>query len=121
MTIHDLETPTLLVDANVLDRNLRKMASYCRDHKLALRPHTKTHKMPEIARLQLQHGAAGITAAKLGEAEVMADAGIKDILIVYPLWGEKKWSRLADLADRVRITVAIDSLAVANGISQTAQ
>ncbi len=68
MTIHDLDTPTLLIDVRVLDRNLRKMAKYCNDHKLRLRPHTKTHKMPEIARLQLQHGAAGITVAKLGEA-----------------------------------------------------
>src|SRR5207244_3991180 len=102
MTIHDLDTPALMIDVKVLDGNLRKMATYCNDHKLALRPHTKTHKMPEIARLQLQHGAAGITVAKLGEAEVMADAGIEDILIVYPLWGEKKWARLADLAARVR-------------------
>ena len=120
MTIHDLDTPALLIDVNVLDGNLRKMAKYCNDHKLALRPHTKTHKMPEVARYQLQHGAAGITVAKLGEAEVMADAGIGDILIVYPLWGEKKWARLVDLATRVRITVAIDSLAVAAGISRAA-
>jgi D-serine deaminase-like pyridoxal phosphate-dependent protein len=121
MTIHDLETPTLLVDANVLDRNLRKMAAYCKDHKLALRPHTKTHKIPEISRLQLQHGAAGITVAKLGEAEVMADAGVEDILIVYPLWGEKKWKHLTHLAGRSRITVAMDSLDVAAGISQAAK
>ena len=121
MTIHDLETPALLIDATVLDRNLRTMAEYCSDHTLALRPHTKTHKIPEIARLQLQHGAAGITVAKLGEAEVMADAGITDILIVYPLWGEKKWKRLTDLASRGRIAVAVDSLVVAAGVSQAAK
>jgi D-serine deaminase-like pyridoxal phosphate-dependent protein len=120
MTIHELDTPTLLIDRNVLDRNLRKMSKYCDDHKLKLRPHTKTHKIPEIARLQVQYGAGGITVAKLGEAEVMADAGIEDILIVYPLWGEKKWPRLVDLAARVRITVAVDSLVVAAGISQAA-
>lgn len=121
MTIHELDTPALLIDANVLDRNLRKMAAYCKGHKLALRPHTKTHKIPEIARLQVQHGAAGITVAKLGEAEVMADAGIDDILIVYPLWGERKWKHLTDLAGRSRITVAMDSLVVASGISQAAK
>jgi D-serine deaminase-like pyridoxal phosphate-dependent protein len=121
MTIHELDTPVLLIDAIVLDRNLRQMAAYCNDHKLALRPHTKTHKMPEMARLQLQHGAAGITVAKLGEAEIMADAGIDDILIVYPLWGERKWERLIDLASRVKVTVAVDSLAVATGISQAAK
>ena len=109
MTIYDLDTPALLIGANVLDRNLRKMAKYCKDHNLALRPHTKTHKIPEIARLQLQHEAAGITVAKVGEAEVMTDAGIEDILIVYPLWGENKLKCLADLARRVTITVALDS------------
>jgi D-serine deaminase-like pyridoxal phosphate-dependent protein len=107
MTIHDLDTPALLVDANVLDRNLLKMAAYCKDHQLALRPHAKTHKMPEIARLQVRYGAAGITVAKLGEAKVMVDAGIEDIVIVYPLWGEEKWEHLGDLASRCRITVAM--------------
>jgi D-serine deaminase-like pyridoxal phosphate-dependent protein len=121
VTIHDLETPALLIDRNVLDRNLSKMASYCKDHKLALRPHTKTHKIPEIARLQLQQGAAGITVAKLGEAEVMANAGIEDILIVYPLWGKKKWERLTNLAGRSRITVAVDSLDITAGISEAAR
>jgi len=120
MTIDDLDTPALLIDVNVLHRNLRKMAQYCGDHKLALRPHTKTHKMPEIARLQLHYGASGITVAKLGEAEVMADAGLDDILIVYPLWGEKKREHLIALAHRVKITVAIDSLVVAAAISQAA-
>jgi D-serine deaminase-like pyridoxal phosphate-dependent protein len=121
MTIHELDTPVLLIDANVLHRNLRKMAAYCDRHKLALRPHIKTHKMPEIAKLQLQYGATGITVAKLGEADVMADAGIDDILIVYPLWGDRKWARLADLANRARVSVAVDSLAAATGISQTAK
>ena len=121
MNIHDLDTPAVLIDADTLDRNLRKMASYCDTHSLTLRPHTKTHKMPEIARLQLQYGAPGITVAKLAEAEVMADAGVVDILIVYPLWGEKKWKRLAELAKRVRVSVAMDSLQVAAGISQAAK
>ena len=121
MTIHDLDTPALLIDVKVLDRNLRKMAQYCKDHRLALRPHTKTHKIPEIARRQMRHGAAGITVAKLGEAEVMADAGMEDILIVYPLWGEKKWKRLIALASRAKVTLAIDSLAVATGISEAAK
>ena len=121
MTIDDLDTPALLIDVNVLDRNLRRMAQYCRDHNLALRPHTKTHKMREIAQLQLRHGAKGVTVAKLGEAEVMADAGMDDILIVYPLWGDNKWTRLVELAGRVKITVAVDSLAVATGISRAAR
>jgi D-serine deaminase-like pyridoxal phosphate-dependent protein len=121
MNIHDLDTPAVLIDADTLDRNLRKMASYCDAHALTLRPHAKTHKMLEIARLQMHYGAPGITVAKLAEAEVMADAGLIDILIVYPLWGEKKWKRLAELAKRARVSVAMDSLQVAAGISQAAK
>ena len=121
MNIHDIETPAVLIDVDILDRNLRSMANYCKDHNLTLRPHTKTHKMPEIARLQMQYGAPGITVAKLGEAEVMADAGIGDIVVVYPLWGRSKWRRLASLAKRIKISVAMDSLAVAEGISDAAK
>jgi D-serine deaminase-like pyridoxal phosphate-dependent protein len=65
MTTHDPHRPALLIDKQVLDRNLSNMANYCHDHNLRLQPHTKTHKLPEIARLQLRHGASGITVAKL--------------------------------------------------------
>src|SRR6185312_12485758 len=121
MTLNDIETPAIVIDADILDRNLRRMADYCREHNLALRPHTKTHKMPEIASMQVRYGSPGITVAKLGEAEVMADAGMEDIVIVYPLWGESKWKRLAELAKRLKIAVAMDSLAVAEGISRAAK
>lgn len=121
MNLHDLETPAVVIDADILDRNLRNMASYCATHNIALRPHTKTHKIPAIAHMQLKYGAPGITVAKLGEAEVMADADVSDITIVYPLWGEKKWARLAELAGRVKIAVTMDSLEVAEGISRAAK
>ncbi len=121
MNIQDLDTPAVLIDFDTMGRNLRGMASYCAAHDLTLRPHTKTHKIPEIARLQMHYGAGGITVAKIGEAEVMADAGLNDILIVYPIWGERKWIRLAELAKRVKISVAMDSLQVAEGISQAAK
>jgi D-serine deaminase-like pyridoxal phosphate-dependent protein len=119
--IHEIETPAVLIDLDVLDRNLQKMASYCEMYNLSLRPHTKTHKTPQIAHLQIKYGAPGITVAKLGEAEVMADAGIADIVVVYPLWGESKWRRLAELAQRLRIAVSMDSLEVAEGISAAAK
>ena len=121
MNIYEIETPAVLIDADTLERNLRNMAGYCKTLKLSLRPHTKTHKIPEIARLQLRYGAPGITVAKLGEAEVMADAGVPDITVVYPLWGESKWKRLTELAKRVKISVTMDSLAVAEGISAAAK
>ena len=121
MNIDQIETPALVVDRAILDRNLLTMADYCRQHDLALRPHTKTHKIPQIAKLQVESGARGITVAKLSEAEVMAAAGIDDIVIVYPLWGESKWQRLTRLAERVRIGVAMDSLPIAMGISRAAK
>ncbi len=121
MRIDEIETPALLIEAGILDRNLRRMADYCHGHHLSLRPHTKTHKIPEIARMQVKYGATGITVAKLGEAEIMADAGINDIVIVYPIWGQSKWRRLNALAERVRIAVAMDSLPIAEGISKWAK
>lgn len=86
---------------------------------LRLRPHTKTHKSAYFARRQLDFGAAGITVAKLGEAEVMAAAGIDDILLAYPIVGPLKLARLKDLLLRVpRFTCAVDSLEVATGLSK---
>ena len=120
MKISDLDTPAVLIDVDVMERNLQSMSDYCAAHGLKLRPHTKTHKIPELAQLQLRLGASGITVAKLGEAGVMADSGVNDILIVYPLLGEKKLDRLVRLAECVRCAVAIDSLEVAQGISRAA-
>jgi D-serine deaminase-like pyridoxal phosphate-dependent protein len=120
MNIYDLDTPALLLDVARLDNNLQQMAAYCKRHKLDLRPHTKTHKSPVIAHMQIERGACGITVAKLGEAEVMADAGLTDILIQYPIVGEAKLRRLVSLAARCRLTIALDSLLVAKWISQAA-
>lgn len=117
MLISELETPALIVDLDVMDHNLSRMAEYCRSHQLLLRPHTKTHKIPELAKRQIEHGARGITVAKLGEAEVMLNAGITDILIAYPIVGAQKTERLARIAEQADITVALDSEEVARGIS----
>jgi D-serine deaminase-like pyridoxal phosphate-dependent protein len=117
MRISELDTPALVVDLDVMERNLSQMAEYCRRHRLRLRPHTKTHKIPELAKKQIKSGAVGITVAKLGEAEVMVKAGLDDLLIAYPLVGPTKTHRLADLAQRARITVSLDSEEAARGIS----
>lgn len=117
MTIAELDTPAVLIDVDVMEDNLRRMAAYCRQKSLNLRPHTKTHKIPAFARRQVELGATGITVAKLGEAEVMAAAGLTDILIAYPIFGELKWRRLVSLAERATITVAMDSLEIARAIS----
>src|SRR5215813_2363082 len=120
MLISDLDTPAVIVDLDVMDRNLSRVADYCRQHKLLLRPHTKTHKIPELAKRQIASGATGITVAKLGEAEVMLDAGIDDILIAYPIVGPQKTSHLARIAERAKVRVSLDSIDAAREISAAA-
>jgi D-serine deaminase-like pyridoxal phosphate-dependent protein len=120
MLISDLDTPSIIVDLDIMDRNLSRMANYAREHNLLLRPHTKTHKIPELAKRQLASGATGITVAKLGEAAVMLDAGITDMLIAYPIVGPEKTTRLACLAEQANITVSLDSEEVARGLSEAA-
>jgi D-serine deaminase-like pyridoxal phosphate-dependent protein len=104
-----LETPVPVIDLAVVERNLARMQAYADRHDLALRPHIKTHKLPRFAQAQVALGAVGITCQKLGEAEVMAAAGLDDILISYPLIGAEKARRLAALARRVTMQAAIDN------------
>ncbi|HJW61065.1 MAG TPA: alanine racemase, partial [Actinomycetota bacterium] len=117
-TLAELDTPALLVDLDVLEANLAEMAAVAGRAGVRLRPHTKTHKSPEIARMQVEAGAAGITCAKLGEAEVMADAGLDDLLIAYPLVGDEKLRRLRDLLEGARVRVSLDSVEVAEGLGR---
>lgn len=93
----DLDTPYLLLDEKRLRKNLADMQAYADAHHVALRPHTKTHKMPAIAQMQMQQGACGIAVAKVGEAEEMARAGLADILIANEIVGIQKWQRMAAL------------------------
>jgi D-serine deaminase-like pyridoxal phosphate-dependent protein len=109
-SIEDLSTPAVLVDLDVLERNIARMAARAREAGVRLRPHAKTHKCPEIARLQRAAGAWGLSVAKVGEAEVFADAGFEDLFVAFPVVGEDKGRRLASLADRVRLAVGVDSV-----------
>jgi D-serine deaminase-like pyridoxal phosphate-dependent protein len=117
MRLDALETPVLTADLDAVERNIARMQAYCDEHGLALRPHIKTHKLPQIARLQVDAGARGITCQKLGEAEVFADAGFDDMLISFPLVGDAKAERLAALAGRARMSVVGDSATVAEGLA----
>src|SRR5580700_6977607 len=121
MRVQDIDTPALLVDLNVMERNLRRVADYTERHGLRLRPHTKTHKSPRIGRRQLALGAAGLTVAKVGEAEVMLDAAPADLLVAYPVIGRAKLERLMAVARRARVTVSLDSLFAAQQLSAAAQ
>lgn len=114
-----LSTPFLLVDTAVTGQNVRRMAAYVAPHGLKLRPHTKTHKSRRVARMQLEAGACGLTVAKAGEAEVMADVS-NDILLAYPAADASRARRAAELALRVTLRVALDTAAAADAVSAAA-
>ena len=104
-----LDTPALLVDLDIMEANIAHVAKTCRAQGVAWRPHFKGHKTIEIARKQIAAGAIGLTCAKLGEAEVLADAGIRDILIANQIVGPAKMRRLTALLDRADVIVSVDS------------
>jgi D-serine deaminase-like pyridoxal phosphate-dependent protein len=116
-SVGEIETPAAVVDLDRLEANLQRLQTYADAHGVSLWPHTKTHKSPEIGLRQLALGAAGLTVAKTGEAEVFHDAGAPRILVHYPSFGADKWDRLAGLAGEVELTVAVDGLAAAEGLA----
>jgi len=118
--VHEIDTPALLIDLDAFQANASQMAQYFATRTTSLRPHAKTHKCPRIALTQLELGACGITCAKLGEAEVMADAGVRDILVANQIVG-RKIDRLTELAARCDLMVAVDSAANVTELSQGCQ
>lgn len=112
-------TPAVVVELNILEKNIRHMIHNNAIHNIAHRPHIKSHRSSELAKLQIANGAKGITCAKLGEAEVMCAAGIDDILIAYPIIGEDKLSRYAELHNRCKLLRSIvNSVEGAEGLSK---
>ena len=109
MLLDDLETPAVVIDLPKVEANLARAHDYAEAHGLALRPHIKTHKLPRFALRQMELGSVGITCQKLGEAEVMVEAGLRDILIPYNLLGPAKLARLKALTRRAAISVSADS------------
>lgn len=114
-------TPAVVVDLDVVERNVARIQKMCDEVGVANRPHVKTHKSPVLARLQVEAGAQGITCQKLGEAEVMAEAGLDDILISYNILGEHKLGRLGRLLAGTRVTVAADNPVVVEGLPRAAE
>jgi D-serine deaminase-like pyridoxal phosphate-dependent protein len=112
-----VDTPAVLIDLDIVERNIIRGQARLDDLGLKVRPHIKTHKLPLLAHAQLAAGAIGVTAQKLGEAEVMADAGVEDILLSYNIVGERKLRRLRQLADRCRLTVVADSEEIVRGLA----
>ncbi len=118
--LEDLETPVPVIDIDVVERNLRRWQARCDQAGFANRPHIKTHKLIPLARAQIDMGAKGITVQKLGEAEVMAAAGITDMLLTFNVVGQHKLERLAELAKRTAIKVVADNASVLDGHSHAA-
>lgn len=104
-----MDTPVLTLDYDIMEENLKDMAAFARENSLKLSPHSKSHKTPELAKKQLELGASKITVAKLGEAEVMADHGIKSILVAYPIVTEVKMRRLYQLTKKVSMEALVDT------------
>ena len=121
MHISEIETPAILIDLDIFERNLARVADYAKSQGLRLRPHTKTHKIPDIGRRQVELGAAGLTVAKVGEAEVMKNSGTPDLLLAYPVVGKSKLERLAKVAGETAVTVALDNLISAGQLSDAAR
>ena len=116
-----VETPHLSIDGAKMKKNIEKMAAIAERNGVALRPHVKTHKIPAIAQAQVEAGAAGITVAKVSEAEVMADARLEDVFIAYPLVTDSKIRRAVELAQKLKkIIVGVDSLEGARRLSTAA-
>jgi D-serine deaminase-like pyridoxal phosphate-dependent protein len=116
-----LTTPALVIDLDAMEHNIARMAEHCRKHGVALRPHAKTHKSIRIAQLQIAAGAVGICAATLGEAEVLAGAGIPGVLITSPVVGEARIARLIALNEKATgLKVVTDNVAVAEALSRAA-
>ncbi len=121
MRVDQLDTPVAIVDLDRLAANIARLQRYLDEHGIANRPHIKTHKIPEIAHMQLNAGAVGITCQKLGEAEVMVQAGIRDVFLPYNIVGQAKLERLMCMARRARMSVTADSEVVVRGLSSAAQ
>ena len=119
--IEDLETPVPLIDFDIMLVNLQRWQNHCNRLGIANRPHIKTHKLVPLAKLQIALGAKGICVQKLGEAEVMADAGITDQLLTFNVIGRSKLERLAKLMRRTEIAVVADNVALMPGLAHAAQ
>jgi len=118
----DIITPVAVVDEEVVERNLARMAKLAADHNVKLRPHAKTHKSAYMAQRQMAHGAVGLTCATFTEAEVFAEAGVDDLLIAHPPVGRPKLERLAALAKRLRrIAVSLDDVGVAKSLPESVE
>ncbi len=120
MNIHEIDTPSLVVDLDIMETNIQTYQAYFDEHEIGFRPHIKTHKIPALAHRQLAAGAIGITCQKLDEVAVMVHAGIENILLYYNIVGQPKLDRLCRLSRQCQLTTTVDSQFVAAGMAHAA-
>lgn len=118
MKVKELDTPCLLINREVMMDNIKYMQGYANKYNVKLRPHTKTHKMPYLARLQESEGATGIAVAKVSEAEVMASEGLNDIFIANEIVSKKKIEKIKNLSEKIDISFGIDSTEAAKVVEE---
>jgi len=119
MIFPEIETPAVLIDLDIAEANIDRFQGHCTKHGIAVRPHVKTHKLPFLAKRQLQAGAIGITCQKVSEAEAMvAQGGIDDVLITYNILGDTKLNRLRALSEKARLSVVADNRETVDGLSR---
>lgn len=119
MSFAKIDTPAVLVDLDITEANIDRFQAHCDTHGLKLRPHIKTHKLPMIAKRQVEAGAIGITCQKISEAEAMiSEGGVDDVLITFNIFGEDKLPRLRALANKVRLSVVADNAATVEGLAK---
>ncbi|WP_282170033.1 D-TA family PLP-dependent enzyme [Ruegeria atlantica] len=119
MIFPDIDTPAVLVDLDITEANIDRFQGYCAKHGLSVRPHIKTHKLPMLARRQLEAGAIGITCQKISEAEAMiAEGSIDDVLITFNIFGKAKLVRLRALSEKVRLSVVADNTDIVDGLAR---
>ncbi len=116
--LQDIDTPQVVVFKEILLQNIRDMQKFADESNVKLRPHIKSHKIPEIAKIQIDEGARGITVSKLGEAQAMINSGVDDVFIAYEIVGETKINRLIELTRKARVCVAVDSLENASELNR---
>lgn len=120
-SVLDLDTPCVVVDIERMERNLRDMADFAREVGVKLRPHSKTHKIPELALKQMDYGAVGVCAQKVSEAEVMVKNGVRNVLISNEVIGLEKLRKFSELSKKAAMTICVDSLEGINQLSKVAE
>ena len=121
MSIDDIQTPALVVDLDIFERNMHAMAAFTRAAGIRLRPHAKAHKCPAIALMQVANGAVGVCCQKVSEADVLVDAGIQDVLITNEIVDRRKLQRVVELAQSARISVCVDDPEQVRALGEAAQ